>query len=88
VAKTPQPRPSPDPDLLAAVVLQTLVGAGAAGLTLRQVARACERDPDRLPQAREVEVALRILIDDELATRDGDLYRATRAAIRAAELSF
>jgi hypothetical protein len=87
VAETPQSS-SPDPDLLAAVVLQTLVGAGPAGLTLPQVARACERQPDRLPEAREVEVALRILIDDELATRDGDLYRATRAAIRAAELSF
>jgi hypothetical protein len=88
VAKTPQSPPSPDPDLLAAVVLHTLVGAGAAGLTLPQVARACERDPDRFPEAREVEVALRILIADDLATRDGDLYRATRAAIRAAELSF
>lgn len=88
MAKTPQSTVSPDPDLLAAVVLHTLVGAGPAGLTLPQVARACEREPDRLPEAREVEVALRILIDDELAARDGDLYRPTRAAIRAAQLSF
>jgi hypothetical protein len=87
VAKTTQP-PVPDPDLLAAVVLQTLVGAGPVGLTLPQVARACERDPRRLPEAREVEVALRILIADELARREGDLYLPTRAAIRAAELSF
>lgn len=79
---------SSDPDLLAAVVLDTLVKAGPGGLTLTQVARACERDPRRLPEAREVEIALRILIADELATRESDLYRPTRAAIRAAELSF
>jgi hypothetical protein len=95
VAKTQEPpppglppEPAPDPDLLAAVVLHTLVQAGSDGLTLAQVARACERDPARLPDAREIEVALRILIADSLACRDGDRYRPTRAAIRAAELSF
>jgi hypothetical protein len=89
----PEPSPGipsepPDPDLLAAVVLHTLVQAGSRGLTLPQVARACERDPGRLPDAREVELALRILIEDSLASRAGDRYRPTRAAIRAAELSF
>jgi hypothetical protein len=91
VAKTThsgdRPEP-PDLDLLAAVVLPTLVGAGKGGLTLAQVARACERDPRRLPEAREVELALRVLIADDLATRSGERYLATRAAIRAAELSF
>ena len=86
--ETAEPADPPDPDLLAAVVLQTLVSAGLGGLALAQVARACERDPQHPPEAREVRGALRILIDDELAARDGELYRPTRAALRAAELSF
>jgi hypothetical protein len=104
VAKTQEPRtggtPEAAPDLLAAVVLDTLVravaggssgvdpGAGHAGLTLAEVARACERNPARADEAREVRGALDILLADELATHEGDRYRPTRAAIRAAELSF
>jgi len=95
VAKTQEPSPRPtDPDLLAAVVLHTLVSAGRGGLTLAQIARACERDPTDRDEAREVDVALGVLLEDDLATRerdrdrDLDLYKPTRAAIRAAELSF
>jgi hypothetical protein len=87
VAKKPQ-YPVPHPDLLAAVVLETLVSIGTHGLTLAQVARACERDPACLEEAREVEVALGTLVEDDLAISDQELYRPTRAAIRAAELSF
>lgn len=79
---------APDPDLLAAVVLETLVAAAGAGMTLAQVARACERRPDRRSQAREVEIALGLLVEDDLAARDGERYRATRAAIRADELRY
>ncbi|MGH2878182.1 MAG: hypothetical protein ACRDK4_01045 [Solirubrobacteraceae bacterium] len=102
MAKTQEPfagvTPEPAPDLLAAVVLHTLVsggpgrgidpGARTNGLTLAQVARACERDPARPDEAREVQAALDILVADDLATREGKRYRPTRAAIRAAELSF
>lgn len=70
------------------MVLHTLVSAGRDGLTLAQVARACERDPANSDEAREVEVALGVLIADDLATSGDGLYRPTRAAIRAAELSF
>lgn len=106
---------APDPDLLAAVVLQTLVShAGgdadrgqdrdsgrtlsdddcreqyerAGGMTLAEVALACERDPANATERSEVERALEILRADELASHDGDVWRPTRAAIRAAELSF
>lgn len=82
------------PDLLAAVVLHVLVADGPHGLSLEQVARACERDPGNEAERREVEVALEILVHDELAFREADgskaraLFKPTRAAIRAAELSF
>jgi hypothetical protein len=104
VAKTQEPltgvppEPTPDPDLLAAVVLDTLVSdapsrrtdsdGSPSGLSLAQVARACERDPAHPDEAREIETALDILLADDLATRQADRYYPTRAAIRAAELSF
>lgn len=86
MAKTPAEPQAPD--LLAAVVLDVLVRAGPAGLALREITRACERNPRNPEEAREVEIAANILVADELATREADLYRPTRAAIRAAELSF
>jgi hypothetical protein len=88
VAKSQERATPQHPDLLAAVVLHTLVSGGTAGLTAAQVARACERDPDDPDEAREIETALRILVRDDLAVREADTYRPTRAAIRAAELSF
>lgn len=104
MAKTQEPltgvpaEPTPDPDLLAAVVLDTLIGgapnrrigggSSPDGLTLAEIARACERDPARPNHAREIEIALDILLADGLARREADRYRPTHAAIRAAELSF
>lgn len=76
------------PDLLAAVVLHTLVSEGRYGMDVAAVAIACGRDPSVLADLKEIEVALRILLNDDLALYEGDLYRPTRAAIRAAELSF
>jgi hypothetical protein len=78
----------PDPDLLAAVVLHTLVSEGREGISTRHVARACERDPSDPAEMREIEVALGILLDDGLARREGELFAPTRPAIRASELSF
>jgi hypothetical protein len=78
----------PDPDLLAAVVLHTLVTHPHDGLTVAQVALACDRSPNHPGEEREIELALAILVGDGLATSENDLYRPTRAAIRAAELSF
>jgi hypothetical protein len=94
-----------DPDLLAAVVLHVLVTDGPQGVSLEYLARACERDPDDEAERREVEIALEILVRDELAIREPDTpdaersssganareeprFRPTRAAVRAAELSF
>ncbi len=102
MADTPQhpcrpPQPSEferDPDLLAAVVLHTLVSHGRGGegqrdgMTLAEVAIACERDPTNAAARREVRAALEILLADDLASRRAALWRPTRAAVRAAELSF
>ncbi|MGN6373362.1 MAG: hypothetical protein ACTHM1_10305 [Solirubrobacteraceae bacterium] len=81
------------PDLLAAVVLHVLVSEGRQGVSLEQVAQACERDPNDAAERREVQVALEILVRDELASSEADgagreRFKPTRAAVRAAELSF
>jgi hypothetical protein len=88
VAKTQDTVDAPDPDLLAAVVLHTLVSEGQEGLTVEQVAVACERSPNHPGEEREIELALAILVGDGLARCEDDLFRPTRPAIRAAELSF
>jgi hypothetical protein len=89
--------PSQHPDLLAAVVLHTLVSEGRDGMTVADVARACERDPEDTADRKEVETALGILLEDGLAEHVADdehdqgavgLIRPTRAAVRASELSF
>jgi hypothetical protein len=79
---------SQHPDALAAVVLHTLVTEGREGMTLEQVTLTCERDPANPPELRETDVALRVLLEDGLTERQGELFRPTRAAIRAFELSF
>jgi hypothetical protein len=79
---------SQHPDALAAVVLHTLVSEGREGMTREQVALACQRDPGSPSALRETGAALQILLNDDLAKRQGALYKPTRAAIRAAELSF
>lgn len=80
------------------MVLHTLVSDGSDGMTVADVARACERDPDDPGDAKEVEIALEILLGDGLAERTAgeagheqsgaELVRPTRAAVRATELSF
>lgn len=74
-------------DLLAAVVLHVLV-AEPHNSTLAQIAQGVERDVGVPEERQEVEDALAVLVADELAIRDGEHWRATRAARRAAELSF
>jgi hypothetical protein len=76
------------PDLLAAVVLHTLVRAGAQAVPVKQTIAACERDPQSPADRKEVEAALRGLIADGLAYRRGARVGPTRAALRADELSF
>jgi hypothetical protein len=89
VAKTQEPYGNqPDPDLLAAVVLHTLVTEGREGFTPARVALACERDPNIHADMEETEAALTLLVDDGLAECQDGLYRPTRAAVRASELSF
>lgn len=92
-----------DPDLLAAVVLHVLVTEGREGMPIEAVARECERDPADEAELEEVQTALEILVRDDLALREGGgasagpagsagpadaSFRPTRAAVRAAELSF
>jgi len=74
--------------MLAAVALHTLVAEGREGMTHAQLALACERDPADSAEMREIETALRVLLEDDLAERDGELFKPTRAAVRATELSF
>jgi hypothetical protein len=99
VAKTQETDGSPpDPDLLAAVVLYTLVTEGREGISAVRVALACERNPHSRGDMEEIEAALKLLGEDGLAQREGadgaqseervELFRPTRAAVRAGELSF
>jgi hypothetical protein len=74
--------------MLAAVALHVLVTEGRKGMTDVQVASACERDPTKQAEMREIKAALLALLRDGLAERNGDLFKPTRAAARAAELSF
>ncbi len=69
-------------------MLHVLVNEARKGFTSVQVAKACERDPSDPSDLDEVEAALEVLLNDGLAQCKNDLYRPTRAAVRAAELSF
>lgn len=84
--ETPE-RPD-DPDLLAAVVLQALLGAAPGAITLEQVTVACERDPSDQTERGAIERALQGLIADGLARRRGARFCATHAALRADALRF
>jgi hypothetical protein len=88
VANSQDSAPSQHPDLLAAVVLHTLVSEGRDGVTVSQVALACERKPDDPAERDEIEAALEILLDDDLATCEDEIFRPTRAAVRASDLDF
>lgn len=74
-------------------MLHTLVSEARDGMSAAAVAVACQRDPDVPGDIDEIVAALEVLLEDGLAERDAGpppqpLYRPTRAAIRAAELSF
>jgi hypothetical protein len=88
VANSQDDRLSRYPDLLAAVVLYTLVTRGRDGMTIAQLGEACERDPEDPGESDEIATALQILIGDELAVGENSRFRPTRAAIRASELTF
>jgi hypothetical protein len=123
VANSQDERASQHPDLLAAVVLHTLVSEARDGMSAAAIAVACDRDPDAERDIDEIVAALETLLEDGLAKRETTprrkpdaacepgtsqepatvrkpdttqepdiapqtLYRPTRAAIRANELSF
>jgi hypothetical protein len=73
-------------DLLAGVVLHTLVAGRARAF--EPICRSVERDPSKPDERSEVEQALAVLVGDGLAVVQGDEWTPTRAAVRAAELSF
>jgi hypothetical protein len=75
-------------ELLAAPMLTFLVDAGSDGLDSEQVARKVQRDYDADPERAEVIAALELLVAHDLALRDGECWRATRAALAAARFSF
>jgi hypothetical protein len=80
---------NPKIDRLAAVVMYILVSDGKEGMSSEAVARECEREAEKEADRKEVDLALRALIDYELAVCGEDgLYRPTRAAIEADRLSF
>ena len=79
---------TPHPDLLAAVVLHTLIRAGPPGTSTERTIESCERDPNSQAERNEIEAAINTLIADGLAERRGAHVRATRAALRADALSF
>lgn len=83
---SPQDTQSIDP--LAGVVMYVLVDASPKTLTVEQVCRKAERKPKNPEERAEVEAALRVLVADKLARREGDKWIATRAAVRADELAF
>jgi hypothetical protein len=73
-------------DQLAAVVLHVLVSERAR--TFEAICRAVERDPKKPHERSEVDAALTGLVRDKLAAQEGEQWTPTRAAVRAAELSF
>ena len=73
-------------DLLAAVVLHALVAGRTR--TFEPICRSVERDPKKPEERSEVEQALALLVADGLAVQEGEQWTPTRAAVRAAELSF
>lgn len=75
-------------DAVAAVVLHILVAAAPATLTLAEIISADERDAGDARDRELIEVALGGLLGDGLAREQDGKYSPTRAAIRAAELSF
>jgi len=75
-------------DAVAAVVLHILVAARPATLTLEEIVNADERDAANARDRSLIEHALAGLLADGLAREHADRYSPTRAAIRAAELSF
>lgn len=74
--------------MLAAVLLALLIDAGQAGLNTEQAAEQSERDYDSGPERLEVVAALGLLVEHDLATHDGERWRATRAALASRVFSF
>lgn len=69
-------------------MLHTLVSTAGKGVTIAQLATACERNPADPADVDEIEAAVEVLLADGLAQSRDDHYQPTRAAIRADELSF
>ncbi len=74
--------------MLAAVLLALLIDTGQEGLNIEQVARQSQRDYDSDPERAEVLAALDLLVEHECARRDGERWRATRAALASRVFSF
>jgi hypothetical protein len=75
-------------EMLAAFLLAVLIDAGREGLETEEVAREAERDYDSDPERAEVVAALELLAEHDLALRDGERWRATRAALASRRFSF
>lgn len=76
-------------DLLAAVVLHHLATASEpTTLSTEHITREVERDPNVADEQREVDMALRVLVTDDLARRRPQGWETSHAAVRANELSF
>ena len=73
---------------MAAVVLHILVVAAPATLTLEEIINADERDTADARDRALIQRALGGLLVDGLAHEHAGRFAPTRAAVRAAELSF
>jgi hypothetical protein len=76
------------PSLLAAIILHVLLTDPRELLDVEQATSACERDPAVAEDLEQVRDALHGLVRDGLAEQHGQAFRASRAAIRADQLSF
>lgn len=74
---------SQHPDLLAAVVLHTLVSEARDGMSAAAIAVACDRDPDAERDIDEIVAALEILIGDGLAEHEAARRRKPDTACRS-----
>ncbi len=72
-------------DLLAAVVLHTLVSEARDGMSAAAIAVACDRDPDGERDLDEIVAALEILLKDGLAEREAVPQSKPDAAGSAAQ---
>lgn len=83
----PDHRIESDPDLIASVVLDLALAAYPAHLSIEELVREVVGGTGSFGERDDAMNAIRDLVSDGLVHRNGDFAFASRAAVRAAELS-